>query len=185
MYDRIPSNFPVLRGWGLTLRELHEQDLPAWFGRLSDTEAAGLAGDPVATSMQDAVDGLAHHLDAFRRREALRWAIVPDDVARSVGSIGLLDFDPAQQRASIGAAIGRADWNRGIATAAGRLVVDFAFGPLGLRTVDAVVFERNERVRRVLEKLGFALQRAAPPERALAGPGDPSLLYELTRSGVS
>ncbi len=180
-YDRIPSEFPVLHGCGLTLRELTEDDLPAWFERLSDAEAAGLAGDPVATSIQVAVDGLAHHLEAFRKREALRWSIVPDDSGRSVGSIGLVDFDPAARSASIGAAVGRADWDRGVATDAGRLVIDYAFGPLALHSLEAVVFERNGQVRRVLGKLGFELRGAASAERALAGPEDPSLLYERSR----
>ncbi len=30
-YDRIPDIFPVLQGGGLTLREMREEDLPAWF----------------------------------------------------------------------------------------------------------------------------------------------------------
>lgn len=70
-YDRIPESFPVLGGEGLTLRELTEEDLPAWFARLSDAEAATLAGDPVATSMQDAIDGLAYHRNAFRAQEGV------------------------------------------------------------------------------------------------------------------
>ncbi len=64
-YDRIPDSFPILGGSGLTLRELTEADLPAWYGRLSDSEAAALAGDPVASSMRAAIDGLAFHRAAF------------------------------------------------------------------------------------------------------------------------
>ena len=48
-YDRIPDAIPVLKGGGLTLRELTEQDVPAWFKRLTDPEAAAFAGDPTAT----------------------------------------------------------------------------------------------------------------------------------------
>ena len=40
-------------GGGRVARELSQEDLPAWFERLSDTEAAGLAGDPVENSMQN------------------------------------------------------------------------------------------------------------------------------------
>jgi RimJ/RimL family protein N-acetyltransferase len=57
--DLIPTVVPQLRGVGLVLREMTEADLAPWFARLSDPEAATLAGDPVATSMQAAVDGLA------------------------------------------------------------------------------------------------------------------------------
>lgn len=50
-YDRIPECCPTLRCEGLELRELTEADLPAWLDHLSDPEAAGLAGDPVAPWM--------------------------------------------------------------------------------------------------------------------------------------
>ena len=49
-YERIPDTLPILSGEGLTLRELTEADLPAWFGRRTDTEAAALAGNSIATN---------------------------------------------------------------------------------------------------------------------------------------
>jgi ribosomal-protein-alanine N-acetyltransferase len=178
-YDGMPDRFPVLRGYGLTLRELAEEDLPAWFGRLSDPEAAALAGDPVATSMQDAIEGLRHHRNAFRNKEGLRWAIVPDQLGVSVGSIGFRDFDQTQRSAGIGGAIGRAHWNRGIATSAGRLVIDYGFEVLGLACIEAVVLARNGRVIRVLDKLGFERQPEPPVGRGVGGADSESVLYVL------
>jgi ribosomal-protein-alanine N-acetyltransferase len=154
-HDRIPDAFPVLRGSGLTLREMREDDLPAWFARLSDVEAAGLAGDPVATSMQAVVDGLAYHRNAFAAKEGLRWAIVPDDRGESVGSIGFGTLDPAAGSGEIGAAIGRAHWNRGYATGATRLVIAYGFAVLDLQEVRAETLAINAASQRVLEKLGF------------------------------
>ena len=76
-YNRIPDSFPVLRGEGLTLRELTEEDLPAWFARLTDTDAATLAGAPVANAMQDVVDALQHHRTGFRAKEGLAGLSYP------------------------------------------------------------------------------------------------------------
>jgi ribosomal-protein-alanine N-acetyltransferase len=131
-----------------------------WFARLSDPEAAALAGDPAATSMQDVIDGLAYHRNAFRAKEALRWAIVPDELGVSVGSIGFVTFDEANRTAEIGYAIARAHWNRGFATRATRLAVDYGFHTLGLQRIEALVFPFNTASIRVLEKLGF--QREGP-----------------------
>lgn len=47
------------------------------------------------------------------------------------------------------------EWGNGYATAAGELVLDHAFGELGLHRVDASTFVTNESSRRVLSKLGF------------------------------
>ena len=132
-YDRIPDAVPVLRGNGLVLRAMTEADLAPWFARLSDAEAANLAGDPVATSMQAVIDGLAHHRAALRDKQAIRWAIVQADSAVSIGSIGLNSFNAPAYTCEVGAAIGRAYWSQGVATRAGELVIDYARSALQLR----------------------------------------------------
>ena len=101
-YNLFPTVFPVLHSEGLTLRELTDIDLPAWFERLTDPEAAELAGDPIAESMEDVISGLEYHAIGFRFKESLRWAIVPDYIGESVGTIGFNSFDPANDSADIG-----------------------------------------------------------------------------------
>ena len=180
-YVPFPARFPVFRGEGLTLRELSEEDLPAWFERLSDVRAAALAGDPVATSMQDGVDGLAHHRQAFRSRTGLRWAIVPDQTGASVGTIGFGRLDADKRTAEVGAAIGRASWGGGIATRAGRLVLDYGFSKLRLAAIEAVVLPKNARTLRILAGLEFrATGDPCPIDRAVNGRDD-SLFYRLER----
>ncbi len=180
-YAPFPDRFPRLREDGLLLRELGEQDLPAWFERLSDEEAAELAGDPVATSMQVLDDGLAHHRKAFREQAGLRWAIVPDDPGTSIGSIGFVGLDPKDHSAELGAAIGRAHWGAGFGTRAARLVIGYGFSQLELSVIEAVALPENGRTLHVLAKLGFTERRGpCPSERCLGGRAD-SLLYSLAR----
>jgi len=71
-----------------------------------------------------------------------------------VGSMGLV-IDPRHGIAELGYWIGADHWNRGYATEAGRAVLTYAFGPLGLRRVHAFHFSRNAASGRVLEKLGM------------------------------
>lgn len=176
----VPNRFPILHGDGLLLRELGEADLPAWFARLSDAAAVALAGDPVATSIEAAFEGLRHHREAFRNKEALRWAIVPEPLGVSVGSIGLFRFDPSSASAEIGAAVGRAHWGQGIGTRAARLVLGYAFGELGLRRVEAAVLEKNQAVLRALEKLGFERQAVVPPGRGVGGADSDTAFFVRT-----
>jgi [ribosomal protein S5]-alanine N-acetyltransferase len=178
-YERIPDLFPTLRGGGLLLRELTEADLAAWFGRLTDPEAAALAGDALATSMQTVIDGLAHHRDAFRTKEAVRWSIVPDAVGESVGSIGLGAFDAGRKSASLGGAIGRRHWALGIMPTAARLVTDYAFSALALEEITASTLPENARVIRVLEKLGFERVHHGSPEPI--GDRTDTLSWRLTK----
>lgn len=155
MYAKIPDVFPELRGGGVFLRAMDETDLPAWYARLTDPEAAAMAGDPVATSMQATVDGLVHHRRAFAQKDAIRWAIVPEKLGTSVGSFGLGSLDEHNLSASLGAAVGRAHWSHGYATAAARLVIDYAIDVLGIERIHAEVLTTNVASARVLEKLAF------------------------------
>ena len=67
-------------------------------------------------------------------------------------------------------------WSQGYATEMGGAVVEHAFAALGLPTLVAFTRPRNMASRRVLEKLGFAF------ERAFAVDGKGSVLYRLASS---
>lgn len=176
VYEPFPDTFPVLVGEGLVLRELCEADLPAWFERLSDPGAAALAGDPIASSMNTVVEGLAHHRRAFHEQTGLRWSIVPEEVGASVGTVGFVQFDQDRRTAEIGGSIGRTHWGRGIATRAGRIVTAYGLGALALETIEAVVLAENLRTLRVLEKLGFTKSpQPCPPGRRINGRADSGL----------
>jgi len=49
--------------------------------------------------------------------------------------------------------------NRGVGTAAERLALDYAFGELGMETVNANAVLKNKRSQHLLEKVGFTFVR--------------------------
>lgn len=52
-----PERVPPLAAGSLTLREMTEEDVPAWFERASDPESSRLSGDPIPRA--DFVEGNA------------------------------------------------------------------------------------------------------------------------------
>jgi RimJ/RimL family protein N-acetyltransferase len=64
-------------------------------------------------------------------------------------------------------------WGRGLGTEIGRAAVDHAFARLGLPDVVAFTLPDNLPSRRVMEKLGFAL------EREISHAGLPHVLYRV------
>lgn len=73
-----------------------------------------------------------------------------------VGNIGLAPgSDAYRMSAEIGYFIGEPFWNKGIATEAVNLIVEFGFKELGLVRIHTGVFEYNPASMRVLEKCGF------------------------------
>ncbi len=74
--------------------------------------------------------------------------------ATLVGAIGIV-LDRQSNRGELGYWIGRSYWGQGIATEAGKSILDFAFGQLCLNKLTAECLTRNPASSRVLEKLGM------------------------------
>ena len=131
-----PPAVPELRGESVYLRELTEDDVPAWFERASDPASSALSGDPIPESAEMGVQWLQRHRERFRQQTGVRWAIVPEGSTASVGSIGLAITSKAERIAELGFVVGRAYWGKGIGTSATRLVVRYAFHELGLAQIE-------------------------------------------------
>ena len=90
-----------------------------------------------------------------------RWyelAIVSKDTDELVGNIGL-ELDRGQDRVGeLGYTVRPDFWGQGIATAASRLLLDYAFERVRLHRVWANCDEENRASARVLEKLGLSLE---------------------------
>lgn len=157
-----PDAVPKLLGDVVYLRELTEDDVPAWFERASDPESSALSGDPIPESVEMGFQWLQRHRERFRQQAGIRWAIVPKDSTESVGTIGFTITSKEERIAELGFVIGRAYWGKGIGTSAAHLVTRYAFNTLGLAEIRAEVLQCNLASRRVLEKLSFHIQSAIP-----------------------
>ncbi len=182
MSIRFPEQFPALSSERLLLRELEPADIPAWFKRASDPDAALLSGDPIPEDVEVVREWFELHLKRFRDQLSIRWAIVPTDESTSVGSIGITNLKTgAEATAELGAVITRAYWNKGLATEAAERVIDYCFSELGLRTLRADAIEFNGASRRVLEKLGFTEMGVIDDYERAGDKTYVGYLYELKR----
>jgi len=148
---------PELETPRLRLRPFRGSDVP---------EIVRLAGHPriAATTLyvphpyapSDAETWLGAHGPAAAAGTGFTFAITTCE-GRLVGAMGL-DLVPRHRRAELGYWIGVEHWGRGFATEAGRAVLDFGFGTLGLNRVEAHCFAGNAASVRVLEKLGMRFE---------------------------
>ena len=81
---------------------------------------------------------------------------------RVVGMVELTVIDAAAGIAEIGYAVHPDVWGRGVATAAARHAVRFAFDELAMSVVRATCDTANVASARVLQKLGMRLDRTIP-----------------------
>ena len=151
----VPPNFlPDLRTAGLHLRGPETCDIPGWYQRATDREAAALAGDRVPESISEGAIWLAGSMERTRAGGRLQWVIDCPDVAENVGTVSL-----SLRTAEISFVIGRAFWGRGIATQAVRRVLAYGFDELGLNVVRAELVEGNIASQRLLTGCGFRITR--------------------------
>jgi RimJ/RimL family protein N-acetyltransferase len=172
---------PELQTQRLLVRLVTQADLPALML---------VNGDDAVTrflpyrSWQTAADAQAW----FDRMQAMhasgsgwQFVLVAHEGARVIGSCLLFRHDEGSARAELGYVLGRAHWGRGYMHEALQGLLRGAFGPLGLRRIEAEVNPANQASVAVLERLGFTLegllrQRWVGP----AGPYDVRL-YGLLR----
>jgi len=138
---------------GVTLRPLDLGDLEIAYGWHLDLEIEIASGW-----------GRRQALTTFRQRFEAWLASPPDELRvfgivanqQLIGRIDLSHIDAEQHHAMIGLFIGdRAMWGRGHASAAVRLMLDYAFTVENLERVYAHVYGFNTRSLRLMQRVGF------------------------------
>lgn len=110
-------------------------------------------------------------------------AVIDKATGGLIGWVGLgpLEFDPARIELYYG--LSEACWGRGLATEAGRAMLDFGFRTLALPEIVAVASPENKASVRVLEKLGMKFRRVvcnlSPDQTYYTG----FLYYSVSREG--
>jgi len=151
------TGLPVLVAPGFVLRELEIADAPTLFEHLTTEEVARFISPPPTS-----VAGFEKFITwAHRQRAAGRYAcfaVVPVGQLTAVGLFQISMPDPQGQVAEWGFALGKAYWGSGIFLAGAKRIVDFAFGHMGLRRLEARSAILNGRGNGALHKLGAVFE---------------------------
>ncbi len=138
------------------LRPVTVADAPGLVELLHDPEVrrlTGTPGRPRPGALQRAEQWYASSASADDR---LDLAVVERAGGTYVGEVALSDLDVHNRSCSFRIAlVGPRVFGRGYGTKATRLVLDHAFGPVGLHRVELEVYATNPRARHVYERAGF------------------------------
>jgi ribosomal-protein-alanine N-acetyltransferase len=147
----MPLQFP-LRGDRLDLRPFAASDAAAAHLVYGDPEVMRHVGEGGTTTPERTAQMLAHYAQHQARYGFAFWAVIERGTGELIGDAGL---EITAHGVELGYTLARTAWGRGLATEAGRLCVEAADGPLGLRRLVALADVGNPTSSRVLEKLGF------------------------------
>lgn len=144
---------PTLAGRRLSLRPLSDADVPGIFAMYSDPVAMRYWSFLPYTELSQAEEHVARNRAFSKLGENVPWGIEKDGLL--VGTVTLHDWNVYSERAEIGYMLARSLWGQGLAREATTLAIDHAFGPLGLRRLEADIDPRNMASQKLLERLGF------------------------------
>jgi RimJ/RimL family protein N-acetyltransferase len=169
---------PVLHGARVRLRAQRASDVAALFALYADARVMRYWSNAPFTRMEQAQEKFEYHDRGVRAGEFLQWAIVRSDDGL-IGTCSLFELNPTHRRASFGYALASAHWGHGYALEATRLVVDYAFGVMALRRLEADVDPRNAPSLRLLERLGFRSEGVLRERWQVSGETQDSAIYGL------
>jgi [ribosomal protein S5]-alanine N-acetyltransferase len=149
------NELPTIVAPRVALRWLTESDADALFGIFSNPTVMRFWSTPPMSDVAQARKLVADIHEGFRTRHLFQWGVVRLDDDQVIGTCTLFAINQSQGRAEVGYALGHAFWGHGYMKEALTALVDFAFGELGMRRLEADVDPRNAGSLHAVERLGF------------------------------
>ncbi|MDP2586435.1 MAG: GNAT family N-acetyltransferase [Candidatus Komeilibacteria bacterium] len=127
----------------------------------ASAEYAGWLKDPEVNKFLETRDSSIEDLQNFIQKQindqnSLFYGIFDKSNDKHIGNLKLEPIDWPNKKAVFGILLGDKNyWGKGIGTEATQLIVDYAFGDMGLEQIQLGVIDSNHRAIRVYEKVGF------------------------------
>ncbi|MDP3759000.1 MAG: GNAT family N-acetyltransferase [Ramlibacter sp.] len=166
----------------LVLRLVRDEDLPQLLDMNADDIVTRYLPYESWRDMADAQAWMGRAQARLAAGEAWQFVIVLRESGRVIGSCLLFHFDRPNGRAELGYLLGREHWGAGYMQEAAAALVGYAFGPAGLRRLEAEIDPRNEASARLLERVGFVKEGHLRERWDTKGEVSDSGLYGLLRS---
>jgi ribosomal-protein-alanine N-acetyltransferase len=144
---------PALSSNGLTLREITRDDASPLLAMLA-TEDVSRFMSPLPPTLDSFGRFVAWNHDQRAAGQSICFVVVPSGIGSPVGVFQMRSLEPGFITAEWGFALGSPFWGSGLFANAARLVLDFAFGTVGVRRLEARACAENRRGNGALRKLG-------------------------------
>jgi [ribosomal protein S5]-alanine N-acetyltransferase len=165
----------------LIVRPIVVDDLAGVFRLFSDPQATRYWLHAPWRDMSDAEHWLVRVLARHAEQSAMQFVIVERSTRLLVGTAVLFKIEAVSRRAEIGYALMPDRWGCGYMNEALACLLDYAFGTLEMRRIEAELNPRNVGSAKVLARLGFSQEGLLRERWLLQGEASDSALYGLLR----
>lgn len=182
-YER---NLPVILGQKVQLRQIQEEDADALLSMLTDHQIRQtIYADQLASPLR--AQRILSQMLGRDRQNSLHFGVCKVGEQPLIGVVSLQHWRQVSGQATLGFLIDSADWNKGYASEAVKLLLDIGFGKLGLKRIEGRCQSSNTASERIMIKNGMQLDRmitgsslAAERSDELGGEENEIRVYYLT-----
>jgi len=139
----------------LLIRLVEPRDLPALLAVNGDPQVTRHLPYATWAAMADALAWYERMLKLMEAGGTLQFVLIRRSDERPVGTALIFHHDEGSQRAEFGYVLGADVWGQGLMREAAAALVAAAFGPMGLRRLEAEVNPLNTASVKLLEHTGF------------------------------
>ena len=175
MIDFSFTPFPFLTTKNYSLRNLMPEDEQEIFALRSSDEINKYLDRPKANTLDDARNFITKIINGIAKNESIFWVVTPKDESKFLGSICLWNISKEEAKAELGFELLPVNHGKGIMQEVIPKILQFGFGEMKLKTIEAELSPRNLKSVRLLEKNNFKL--AAEDEE-----NPDSVIYALNKT---
>ena len=146
---------PTIDAPRVRLRQLAEADVDGLFAVFSDREMMRYWSSPAMEARAEAEALLARIDRQFAEKSGFQWGVERKEDKRLLGTCTIFHIHAKNRCGELGYALKSEHWKKGYMGEALNGLLDYAFGPMNLRRLEADVDPRNSSSLRILDRLGF------------------------------
>jgi RimJ/RimL family protein N-acetyltransferase len=174
---------PPLTDGVITLRGFESSDVATIVEICQDPEIPRWTLVPSPYGQPEGREYLARVADGLAAGTRASFAVTDADDGRMLGTAGIMAIDRALSCGEIGYMLAAPARGRGAAARAVRLLVDWAFGPLGLERVELHIDRHNAASLAVAGRTGFTQVAEPVLQRAETAHFTDDIFFARTRGG--
>ena len=159
------------------MRELTAPDADTLAAIISEPRVFATLGDETQPTIEQIRDLIQMRVEAAQEGERTRYDLGIDLDGSLIGLCTLSKLDSRNGTAELSYFVDAAQWGKGYASEAARLVVEHGFTALGLHRIWATVDPVNIGSQKVMHKIGMSLEGYLRGDKIVQGQRRDSMLF--------
>jgi RimJ/RimL family protein N-acetyltransferase len=149
------DGLPTIDAPRVRLRQLADADVDGLFEVFSDREMMRYWSTPAMEARAEAEALLGRIRRQFAEKSGFQWGVERKADGRLLGTCTIFHVHAKNRCGELGYALKSEHWKKGYMGEALSSLLDYAFGPMSLRRLEADVDPRNVASLAILNKMGF------------------------------